>query len=144
VGWVDDLHGQVVALDSAPLIYYIEEHPTYLPAIEPFFDALADGLLTAVTSTVTLAEVLTQPLRLGDAQLAATYRELLRSSTGLTLMPVTSTIAEEGARMRAAGEFRTPDAIQLATAVALGAKAFLTDDFRLTTPDLRVLVVDRL
>src|SRR2546423_772839 len=61
VGWVDDWHGQIVGLDTAPLIYYLEEHPTYLPLVDPFFDALARGDLHAVTSTVTLIEVLTQP-----------------------------------------------------------------------------------
>ena len=29
--WLEALRGTVVALDTAPLIYLIEEHPTYLP-----------------------------------------------------------------------------------------------------------------
>lgn len=28
--WVDGLRGQLVALDTAPLIYFIEEHPAYV------------------------------------------------------------------------------------------------------------------
>jgi hypothetical protein len=28
--WIADLLGQVVGLDTAPLIYFIEEHPTYI------------------------------------------------------------------------------------------------------------------
>ena len=31
MGWVDDLLGQLVGLDTAPLIYYLETHPTYQP-----------------------------------------------------------------------------------------------------------------
>ena len=29
MGWVEDLHAKTVALDTAPLIFYIEDHPTY-------------------------------------------------------------------------------------------------------------------
>jgi len=28
--WITQLQGQVVGLDSAPLIYFIEENPTYM------------------------------------------------------------------------------------------------------------------
>ncbi len=39
--WVKALQsGQIVALDTAPLIYFIEEHPTYLPIVAPFFEKL--------------------------------------------------------------------------------------------------------
>jgi hypothetical protein len=62
VGWVDKLTDQIVELDTAPLIYYIEENPVYLPLIAPFFHALASGELQGVTPTITLVEVLTQPL----------------------------------------------------------------------------------
>lgn len=145
MGWVDELHGQVVALDTAPLIYYIEEHPSYLPIVEPFFEALADGAFAAVTSTITLAEVLTQPLRQGDTQLAALYRELLLAAEGLMVLPVGNDIAEGAARLRAKYGFRTPDAIQLATGITSKAAAFLTNDFRLSAMlELRVIVLDQL
>jgi hypothetical protein len=58
MGWVDDLEGQTVGLDTAPLIYFIEENLTYLPIVEPFFNAVANGKITVVTSTITLLEVL--------------------------------------------------------------------------------------
>lgn len=45
MGWIDDLQGQLIALDTAPLIYFIEEHPTYCPVVEPFFEQL-EALLT--------------------------------------------------------------------------------------------------
>ncbi|MBV9279520.1 MAG: PIN domain-containing protein [Chloroflexi bacterium] len=145
MGWVDDLAGQLVGLDTAPLIYYIEEDPTYLPLVDPFFQALADGELRVVTSTITLVEVLTQPLRQGSAELAAQYRDLLLATEGLTVQPVSPAIAEEAARLRAVRELRTPDAIQLATARLAGAHIFVTNGTRLAAvPDLPVLVLDAL
>jgi predicted nucleic acid-binding protein len=145
VGWVEALYGQIVGLDTAPLIYYLEAHPTYLPLVDPFFDALDRGAIQIVTSTVTLIEVLTQPLRQGNTALAQQYRELLLNTQGLTVQAVTPAIAEEAARLRAAHAFRTPDAIQLATALTTGASSLLTNDAKLArAPGLRVLVVDQL
>jgi predicted nucleic acid-binding protein len=132
-------------LDTAPLIYYLEEHPTYLPLVDPFFDALARGDLHAVTSTVTLIEVLTQPLRHGEAAFAAQYRSFLLNNQGIGMRAVSVAIAEEAARLRATYTLRTPDDVQRATALDAGAGAFLTNDARLAAiPELRVLVLDQL
>ena len=145
MGWLTDLRGQVVGLDTAPLIYYIEEHPTYLPIVDPFFDALANGTVQVVTSTVTLVEVLVQPMRRSNSLLVARYRSLLLTTRGLTVHALSPTIAEEAARLRARYTFRTPDAIQLATVLMAGATAFFTNDVRLAQfPELRVLTVDHL
>jgi hypothetical protein len=54
VEWIDALEGKVVGLDTAPLIYLIEEHPVYLPLVRPFFEAADRGRLSFVTSVVTL------------------------------------------------------------------------------------------
>lgn len=145
MGWVEDLAGTLVALDTAPLIYYLEAHPKYLPRIDPFFQALERGDLRVVTSTITLAEVLTQPLRQGAYELAAQYRDLLLRTDGLDVLPVSSAVAEEAARLRAGHGLRTPDAIQLATGRLSGAGSLLTNDPALArVTDLNVLILDRL
>lgn len=56
--WIEALRGSTVALDAAPLIYFIEEHPAYLPKIRPFFEAAERGEFRIVTSFITLLEVL--------------------------------------------------------------------------------------
>ncbi len=50
--WIDSLRETIVGLDTAPLIYFIEENPISLPRLEPFFKALDGGLFRAVTSTI--------------------------------------------------------------------------------------------
>jgi hypothetical protein len=37
-------------LDTAPVIYYVEKHPTYLALVAPIFGRVDAGALTAVTS----------------------------------------------------------------------------------------------
>jgi len=145
VEWLATLRGQLVGLDTAPLIYYIETHPTYLPIIDPFFDAVAAGEIQVVTSTVSLIEVLTQPLRSGQAALAAQYRRLLLNSRGVVMRDVSPPIAEEAARLRARYALRTPDAIHLATTINASARMFLTNDARLSVvSELDIIVLDGL
>jgi len=40
VEWISGLQGKTVGLDTAPLIYFIEENPTYLEATKLFFEAM--------------------------------------------------------------------------------------------------------
>jgi len=145
VGWVGSLRGQVVGLDTAPVIYFIEENPIYLPIVRPFFQALDQGEFRAITSMVTLLEVLVNPFRRGDAGLAQQYRDILLDSNGLTCAGLSSEIAEETARLRSQHNLRTPDAIQMATAIHEGASFFLTNDASLPSlPMLQVMVLNQL
>jgi predicted nucleic acid-binding protein len=63
--WLRQLRGQTVGLDTAPLIYFIEQHPDYLEHVRAFFTAMDAGDLQVVTSSVTLTEVMVHPLRFG-------------------------------------------------------------------------------
>ena len=54
--WITQLHGAVVGLDTAAIIYYVEGNPQYLPAVDPFFDALDQGEFEIVTSMISLTE----------------------------------------------------------------------------------------
>jgi len=113
--------GSIVGLDTGPLIYYIEEHPTFLPRVAPFFEAADRGEFRLVTSLVTLIEVLVHPVREGRLDLAQEYRNVLLQSPNLTPIPLDSGIAEQAAELRAQYKLRTPDAIQIATALRSGA-----------------------
>ena len=145
MGWVDSLQGSVVGFDTMPLIYYIEENPNYLKMIDPFFEAVERGEFEVVTSIITLLEVLVHPIRDGNAELAQRYRDLLFETEGLSTVEIDQAIAEEAARLRASYNIRTPDAIQLATAIFGGASFFLTNDIHLPSlPNLKTLVLEDL
>ena len=99
----------------------------------------------AVTSTLTLTEVLVHPFRSGNVELAGQYRDILLDQENLITVPISLEIAEVAAQLRARQNLRTPDAIQIATAMGEGAMFFLTNDARLAAvPDLKVLVLDAL
>ena len=143
--WVAALRGAVVGLDTAPLIYLIEENPTYLPMVRPFFEALDRGEFRVTTSILTLTEVLVHPMRQGDLELAGQYRRILLQAAHVTTVPVSEAIAEGAAQIRAHHGLRTPDSIQVATALHSSASFLLTNDGRFPTlASLKVLVLNQL
>jgi len=145
MGWVEQLYGEVVGLDTAPLIYFIEENPVYLHLVDPFFEAVVRGEIRVVTSALILTEVLSHPIKRKDHLLAQRYSDLLLNTQGLTTMPVSVDIASEAATLRAIHRLKTPDAIQLAAAKLGGATAFLTNDYGFNDIDgLRIIALDRL
>ena len=145
MGWIDSLRGQVIAIDSAPFIYYIEAHPTYIQTVRPFFDGMRQGEFQGVTSVVALLELLVNPLRRDRPELAEQYRNILLHSDNVTCTDFSPQIAELAAKLRSEHTIRTPDAIHLATALHARASHFLTNDARLPSlPSLEILILDRL
>jgi predicted nucleic acid-binding protein len=143
--WIKASHGSVVGLDTAPLIYLIEENSLYLGVLRSFFESADRGEFQVVTSMLTLTEVLVHPLRRRDHELASQYRRILLNANHVITVPVSELIAEEAAQLRANHGLRTPDAIQLATAIHSGASSFLTNDSKLPDlPSLNVLLLNRL
>ena len=143
--WIERLRGTVVGIDTSPLIYFIEEHPVWLAKVQPFFQALDQGVFRAVTSTITLTEVLVHPFRQSQGVLAEQYRQILLRARNLTTVPVTAAIAEQAAELPAHYNLRTPDAIQLATALDAQAGSFLTNDKGISLPgSLRVITLEDL
>jgi hypothetical protein len=70
MGWIEELRGKIVGMDTAPLICFIEENPAYVEVVDPFFEAIERNEFSVVTSIVTLLEVLVHPIRAGDSKLA--------------------------------------------------------------------------
>jgi predicted nucleic acid-binding protein len=93
---------------------------------------------------VTLLEVLAHPLRSNNKKLATEYRDVLLNSELITVN-VSSAIAEQAARLRAAHNIRTPDAIQISAALDAGATHFFTNDIKLPEiPSIQILSLDAL
>jgi predicted nucleic acid-binding protein len=142
----DDLRGVTrLGLDTAPLIYLIEAHPTYRLLVREVVRRIAAGRMDGVTSVVTLGEVLVQPFANADVRLQQRYRDYLLDSVGFMMLPVDAAPAERAVELRSRYRMRLPDALQIAVAIDQRCEAFLTNDRRLAqVTDLRVLVHDDL
>ena len=115
----------LLLIDSAPIIYFLEGHPTFGPRFKPLFEAHAAGRLRFTVTTITVAEVLTGPLQAADDALARRYRAILESWQPIEL---NVDIAESAARLRASLRLRLADAVQAASALAINAAALVTHD----------------
>ena len=144
---LDEALAGITALgfDTAPLIYFVERHPAYVDMIREVLRRVDSGVITGYSSVVTLTEVLTQPKRVGNTTVENEYRDLLLHSRNFGLILIDASIAERAADLRARYSLRTPDALQIAAALAAGCEAFLTNDPPLKrVTELRVLVLDEL
>ena len=97
-----------------------------------------------MTSVLTLHEILTGARRAGDDRLVSLYRDLLGAFPNLAMLPFDADVAEISSDLRARYGVRTPDAIQIATAIRHKAETFITNDERLTSVrDIKVMVPRR-
>lgn len=130
----------VLVVDSAPIIYWLEGHARFAERFAEIFQAAEAGDAAIVISTVTLAEVLAGPIASNDELRTAQYREALTRGLGWQVASLDAETAVEAARIRAAYRLRLPDAIQVATAIRVGAAALVTHDKALAqVRGLRVL-----
>lgn len=134
-----------IGVDTAPIIYFIDRHPTYVDLVREVFRRIDSGAVRGFTSAITLTEVLTRPRQLGNKLIEAEYRELLLRSRNFWIVPIDASVAEAGAELRARYHLRTPDALQIAAAMIVGCQAFLTNDAALRRrTDIRVHTLDDL
>jgi predicted nucleic acid-binding protein len=131
MGSLESIPGPRVYLDANIFIYYLEDFPQFAPVLDSLFRRLDRGELHAVTSELTLAEILVKPLQAADATAVSTYQSFLGGSSSLTVAPVTRDILIAAARLRAGSSLKLPDAIHAATSLQHRCTSYLTNDQRL-------------
>ena len=140
MGLSEDLGPGDLAIDTAIFIYLIEEDARYLSLILPLFEQADSGKRDLVTSAITLLEVLVVPYRVGNVRLADRYELLLTRSRGVRMIDVTRDQLRAAAQLRAATGVKTPDALQMVSALGAGCRVLLTNDRGLpSVPGLRVV-----
>lgn len=140
MGVIEEVGRGPVGLDTVVFIYFIQEHPQYLPLIEPLFAAIDAGTVEGVTSSLTFLETLVVPYRVGNVPLGERYEALLTGSRGIRMLDLDRPLLRAAAQLRASLRVRTPDAIQLAAALAARCSAYLTNDRELPpVPGLKIL-----
>lgn len=133
----------IVYVDANSAIYSVEKIEPYNSLLLSMWQGAQAGDFRIVSSELLLLETLVKPLRTADAVLEASFRALLLSSHELRLMPITISILDSAAHLRAATGLKTPDAIHAATALAVGCDLFVTNDRDLTrVPGLAIALLD--
>ena len=119
-----------VYLDTNCIIYFVETTPTWSAKVVARIAAARSAGDELAVGHLARAECLVLPFKSGDAGLEARYRAFF-GDPDVNVLPMTVTVCERAARLRAAHPFKLPDALHLATAIEHGCGVFLTADARL-------------
>ncbi len=118
----------IAFLDSSALIYYFEGAPRYQKAVIEALAAIKskDANAQVAVSRLGVMECRVKPLREGDATLLAAYDAFFTQTLIIELSAEVVTLATN---IRALKGLKTPDALQAACAISLGAECvFVTGD----------------
>jgi predicted nucleic acid-binding protein len=117
-----------VYLDTDAIIYSVEKIDPYATLLQPLWLAAQAGQFTILSSDLALLEVLVKPLQNADSVLEHAFRALLLASREVQLLPISRSVLEAAARLRATTGIKTPDAIHAATGLEYGAALFVSND----------------
>ena len=111
-------------------IYLLEDHPRYADLADAVMELIENGASVGVTSTLTIAELLTAPAQAGDDRVLRDYELYLTNFPNLSIIPLSIDLARQAARVRATTGLKMPDSIQIATALESGADIIIGNDKR--------------
>ena len=134
-----------IGLDTSVFIYQIEGTPRYCEVVNGIFAWLQGPHARALTSTITMLELLVAPYRAADLHRVNRFYALLSTYPHLEWVVPTLEIADRAARLRAEYGLRTPDAVQVATTLVEKVEGFISNDAQLKKlAGLDLLLVDEL
>jgi predicted nucleic acid-binding protein len=120
----------MIYLDANVFIDFIEGGPDWANPLKAFFDVLSNYKRRAVTSELTLAEVLA-PTKLRGAlspHLKRLYLDVIVWNPSISLAPVSREILYDTVELRRFTGHKLPDAIHVATAINARCHFFMSRD----------------
>ncbi|MBD5549189.1 MAG: type II toxin-antitoxin system VapC family toxin [Lachnospiraceae bacterium] len=88
-----------VFVDTAPIIYYLENSALYVDLIKKFFTKCLEENIQIVTSAITIEEYLVLPYVSGKVELADNFKRFIEYMN-IKVVDIDSNIAEQGAKIR--------------------------------------------
>lgn len=122
--------GSKAFIDTAPIIYLVEQNPEYFEAVSLFFADSIRNNIALTTSVLTTAEVEIKPRKLGKKDLTIKFEKTIKSL--FEVYPITWEVAQISATLRAKySSLRAIDSLQIACALHNKCGTFVTNDKRL-------------
>ena len=114
-----------VFIDTAPIIYFLENSSLYMELMETFFARCMKEHIQIVTSA------LVSPYRNGKMEYVDNFKRFIKYMD-IEVVDIDSIIAERGAVIRGRYKsFKATDALQIATAIEKKCDMFFTNDKQL-------------
>ncbi len=131
MGLLTAIQGDRIYLDTNVWIYAVESYPAFIQDLTALLQSIDQGHQVAITSELSLAEVLVKPLRDRDQVRQDAYKRAIVNRKNVFVVPVLRELLIDAAQVRADIGLKLPDAIHVATAVRSQCTTFLTNDDRL-------------
>ena len=120
----------MVYLDTNCVIYFVEQVAEWAPRVVARHERFWADDDRIVVGELTTAECLVGPFLTGDEVVEASFRAFF-SDPEIRVLPISASICERAARIRATHRYELIDALHLAAAAEHGCGLFLTNDARL-------------
>jgi predicted nucleic acid-binding protein len=131
-------------VDANILIYLFEENIAFYERVAVAFGLAQQIGTTLFTNQITITECLNGAHRDKNSQLAKLYLDMFSDQNFITVIPIHLKTCVEAARLGAEQRLKTIDAIHLASSIAVGCDAFLTNDARFRSNEqIRVVQLSR-
>jgi predicted nucleic acid-binding protein len=98
----EEFLNKTVFIDNTPLIYFIEGHSQFQDQLLKVFQANENGEIHFQTPTLTLLEVLVQPLKHQRTDLVEKYEEILSNSPNFEIHHIGLFASKKAGRLMAA------------------------------------------
>ena len=137
---ISQLQSKRVYFDANILMYLFEGFEAYESVLQNLLEGFEQKHFEAITSDLTLAELLAGPLKAGNTELAERYRRYLEQDEGIKLSSITRSDFIQAAVIRAQTGLKLPDSLHLASAISSECDVMLTNDKRIhSTPECHVV-----
>lgn len=128
MGVIDKIQGKRVYLDTNIFVYIFENYPEYQAVVDDILVSIASDGIDCFTNEITLGELLVNPFKNDQEDIANRYIKILNDKEFVSLTPATQSTHIEAARIRANSGMKYPDALHVASALLSGCDVFLTND----------------
>ncbi len=120
-----------IFIDTAPLIYLIEKNDLFYETTKEIFATYVTNKYELYTSTITVTEFGVVPYKENRKSVITDFEKILNLAN-INVKDINYPTAETAYKLRAKYQFlKTPDALQLATAIYNNCNKFLTNDKKL-------------
>lgn len=123
--------GRRIALDTNVFVYALENQGKLGDGARDLLQRIKAEKPIVYTSVITIHEVLTGVYKKGMAEKVPDYVLAITGDGLIRIVDFTQQIALTSAQIRAKYGLKTPDAIQIASAISAGASTFFTGDKRI-------------
>jgi len=122
---------KVVALDTSIFIYHLEDHPKFGSLAEIIFELAEKNRLKIISSIISPIEILTGYEKAKDFNARSNFIQMMNLFPNIEIYNLASNLVDQIVNLRVKYNLKTPDAIELATAIENKAEVFITNDKKL-------------